>query len=224
MRSRSVLVLALVAVAFLVAFAARSVRAFPAMARDSKAACAACHVNPAGGADLTEAGKARKADPKAAVPADVKGSEYAGINKCRMCHLKEYKAWADTKHAMAFAALGKGDAKAIADVAAKLKIQIKGSAAKTDSCVVCHVVGFKLAGGYPQADSLKNANVMNVGCEACHGPGSEHIKAPKETKKNFINAKVGAALCMNCHTKAMTPDFKFEEAVKVGVHQVAAAK
>ena len=36
--------------------------AFPQFARDTKSACASCHANVAGGAALTDAGKAYKAD------------------------------------------------------------------------------------------------------------------------------------------------------------------
>src|SRR5262245_19799595 len=75
--------------------------AFPSYARQTKAACAACHVKPSGGADLTEVGKKYKADPATAVPAGVKGAESVRINKCKMCHSKEFMAWHATPHAKA---------------------------------------------------------------------------------------------------------------------------
>ena len=60
--------------------------AFPAYARASKAACAACHMNVAGGPGLTDLGTKYKADPTTAVPTGVKGADYVGSNKCMQCH------------------------------------------------------------------------------------------------------------------------------------------
>src|SRR5437867_5318702 len=63
---------------------------YPDFARQTKLACATCHANPAGGADLTEAGKAFGLD-KAKVPKkSAAGAEYTGSNKCRICHLPQY--------------------------------------------------------------------------------------------------------------------------------------
>lgn len=195
--------------------------AFPEFARQSKLACATCHANPAGGAGLSDAGKAYKADmTKAPAAAAAKAAEYVGVNKCKMCHLKQYKAWQETKHSKALVFLQKADAKVAADMAAKLKVELKGPAAQNDGCVGCHVTGFHLAGGYPAADSAKTAAVSNVTCEACHGPGSLHVAAATAEKKKFINKAVTANMCMQCHTAVTSPAFKFEEYAKRGVHQV----
>jgi hypothetical protein len=198
--------------------------AFPEFARQSKLACAACHSNPAGGADLSDAGKVYKADmTKAPAAAAAKAAEYVGVNKCKMCHLKQYKAWRETKHSNALVNLQKADAKAAGDMAARLKVELKGPAAQNDACVTCHVTAFHLAGGYPAADSAKTAAVSNVTCESCHGPGSLHVAAAMADKKKSINKAVTANMCMQCHTPAMSPAFKFEEYAKRGVHVVAAA-
>jgi cytochrome c554/c'-like protein len=194
--------------------------AFPEAARQTKLACATCHVIPAGGADLTDAGKAYKADmTKVPAAGAAKAAEYVGINKCKMCHIKQYKAWQGTPHSMALANLAKADEKTAAEVAAKLKVELKGSPVQTEGCVTCHVTGMKLAGGYPAADSAKTAAVSNVTCEACHGPGSLHVAAAMADKKKFINKAVGANLCMQCHTSVMSPAFKFDE-FKLRVHPV----
>lgn len=195
--------------------------AFPETARQTKAACVTCHTNPAGGAGLSAAGTAFKADGK--TPAGTaKAAEYVGEAKCKMCHMKQHKAWGTTKHAKAWDGLVKGDPKKIADMAAALKVEIKGSADKTDGCVGCHVTGFQLAGGHPQADPAKAAAVSNVTCESCHGPGSLHVTAPMAKKKEFI-AKATENMCKQCHTATTSPNFVFADYVKRGVHQVAAA-
>lgn len=195
----------------------------PTFSRATKMSCATCHTNVAGGADFTDAGKAFKADSTKVPSASVAGADYTGSNKCRMCHLKQHKAWAETPHAKAFAALTTSDPKLVAEMAARLKVELKGPADKNDACLGCHVTGFQLAGGYPGADSTKTAQLVNVTCENCHGPGSKHATAPTAEKKNFINKAVGEKLCRSCHTPEMSPKFNFEEYKKKGVHVVAAA-
>lgn len=203
------------------AFVVGQAVAVPFMAKKTGAACAACHVNVSGGADLTDAGKAYKAD-ETKVPAD-KGTanEYIGANKCKMCHSKQYKSWGETKHAKSYETLLKVDDKTAAEWATKMGIELKGKAYENEACVACHVTGHKLAGGYPAADSTLNANVSMVGCEQCHGPGSAHKAAAKEAKKAAINATPGEAFCKSCHTEKSSPGFKFADR-KVKVHPVAA--
>lgn len=192
--------------------------AFPEAARETKTACVACHANVAGGAELTEGGKAFKADKKAPAATAAKAAEYVGSAKCKMCHIAQHKAWAETPHAKAFANLKAADTTKTAEIAAKMKVELTGTAAGTDACVKCHVTGFQLAGGYPAADSVKTAAVAAVGCESCHGPGSLHVTAPMAEKKKFIYKTVTANMCVQCHTPAMSPGFKFEDMVKKGVH------
>jgi hypothetical protein len=219
-------VVTVVALTAWVGLATHQVWAYPSVARTTKAACAACHTSVAGGVELSDAGKAYKADATKLPTGDVKGAEYIGSNKCKMCHIKEYKAWSETKHAHAFENLAAAKPEDVKAMAEKLKVEIAGSADKTDGCVSCHVTGFQLAGGYPAADdSTKTANLAMVGCEGCHGPGSIHASkdTPKEEKKKFINAGVTENMCKNCHTPEMSPKFDFAEYKKTGVHIVAAA-
>jgi len=204
-----------------VVFSAHLVMAFPEMARKTGAACGSCHTSVAGGPELSDAGKAYKADATKA-PEASEGATYVGSNKCRMCHMKQHKAWSETPHALALSNMAKADPKVVAELAAKLKVEVKDGAAKTDGCVSCHVTGFKVVGGYPAADSLRHANLSNVGCEACHGPGSKHIAASKETRKATINTAVGAAMCAQCHTADVSPKFDFA-AYKGKVHPVPEA-
>jgi hypothetical protein len=205
----------------LAALVATQALAVPSMARSTGAACAACHLNVAGGADLTDAGKAYKADATK-VPAE-KGTatEFIGANKCKMCHSKQYKAWTDTKHAKSFSALLTADDKTAAEWAKKMGITLTGKPSETEACVACHVTGQKLAGGYPAADSTLMANVSLVGCESCHGPGAAHKAAAKEAKKAAMNGAVGEVLCKSCHTAEASPNFKFAD-YKAKVHPVPA--
>ena len=108
-------------------------------------------------------------------------------------------------------------------MAARLKVELKGKASENEACIVCHVTGFKLAGGYPAADSARTAAVTHVACEACHGPGGKHVAASMAEKKKLINRAVTANLCTQCHTAVISPKFNFEEFKKVGVHAIKAS-
>lgn len=204
-------------------FTSHQVWAFPTLARQTKAACAACHANPAGGAELTEAGKAFKKNPKAAVPTEAKSNEYVGADRCTSCHYKQHKGWEATAHASAWKTLATADEKAVARMAGLLKIEVKGHASETDACVECHVTGFRLTGGYPAADSARNAGLQNVTCESCHGPGGRHVTARLAEKKKMIN-RGSENMCRSCHTPAISPKFDFEEYKKKGTHLVEEAK
>jgi hypothetical protein len=146
---------------------------------------------------------------------------YIGANKCRMCHMPQYKAWSGTRHAHAMAALA-GESEAQKAMAAALQIEILGSAKQTDACVACHVTGFRKPGGYPQPDEAKNAALAQVGCEACHGPGSRHAAAAADARKRTILGHPTAEVCNGCHTDAASPNFDFE-ALKSHVHPVVSA-
>lgn len=146
-------------------------------------------------------------------------AKYIGVNKCKMCHMKEYKAWQETKHAKAFESLVKADDKSVAEIAAKLGITAKGKADSIPECVICHVTGYKLSGGYVEAGENLD-NLKNVTCEVCHGAGSVHFTAKKEDKKKTMSTKPDEKVCKTCHTEKTSPNFKFEEYVKKGVHQV----
>jgi hypothetical protein len=196
--------------------------AFPKTAVATKAACATCHTSPAGGPKLTEVGTKYLADPTTAVPTDVAGAEYIGSKKCAMCHKAVATAWAETPHAKALAALQGADAAAVAAMAEKLGVKVEGKAAESAACVSCHVTGFGLPGGYV-ATAENAALLANVTCESCHGPGSLHMKAAKADKKATIDGAVSEKMCLQCHTKEISPEFDFETYTAKGVHKIVKA-
>ncbi len=207
--------LAIIALLICVAGAAY---AFPSVARKTKMSCATCHKNVAGGADLTDAGKAYQADNTKLPAASVEGADYQGANKCKMCHKKEHTSWLDTKHAHAFEALTSGDPEKQKTQAAALGVTLSGPASANPACIGCHVTGYQLPGGYPPADTSKTASYAAVGCEMCHGPSSKHTAAEKGQKHNFISIPKTEAMCRDCHTKAMSPNFAFDEYKKKAMH------
>ncbi|MHC4125816.1 MAG: multiheme c-type cytochrome [Planctomycetota bacterium] len=110
--------------------------------------------------------------PRSQLPNDL---EYAGSSACKPCHEFEYQRWSTKAHANAYATL-----------------QQVGSQYDPE-CVICHVVGMNYQGGF--VSEQKTPHLENVGCENCHGPGSEHIKTIGKTKP----AEPRSA-CNECHS------------------------
>jgi 2',3'-cyclic-nucleotide 2'-phosphodiesterase (5'-nucleotidase family) len=115
-----------------------------------------------------------------------KQAVYAGEKVCKTCHLAEHKVWAASHHGRAYDTLR------------------KINKAFDPECLVCHVVGFNLAGGF--ISELDTPNLKNVQCEVCHGPGRDHASAPQA---GFGNRATEA--CKNCHVKNHSPRFNFAE-------------
>jgi hypothetical protein len=195
---------------------------FPQYSRDTKAACAACHVSVAGGPELSELGKTFQGNRKTKVASNAIATEYAGSDRCKTCHLPQHKAWLQTRHARALETLKNAPDSTAARMAKLLELPLKGEPIENEACVTCHVVGHKLAGGYP-ADSARVAAVSNVGCESCHGPGARHVRSSMADKKKTIHGKPSASLCTTCHVPAVSPGFDYEKK-KTQVHPVTAAK
>jgi hypothetical protein len=212
----------LAAVAVTILGVAALARALPQYSRDTKAACAACHVSVAGGPELSEFGKAFQGNRKNKVTTSPVATEYVGNDRCKTCHLPQHKSWLETRHAHALETLKTAPDSTAARMAKLLKLPLKGKPIENEACITCHVIGHKLAGGYP-ADSARVAAVSNVGCEACHGPGARHVRSSMADKKKTIHGKPSATLCVTCHVPAVNPGFDYE-AQKTKVHPVTAAK
>ncbi|HBH61650.1 MAG TPA: hypothetical protein DDX85_07935 [Nitrospiraceae bacterium] len=76
------------------------------------------------------------------------------------------------------------------------------------TCGGCHVTGLRI--NYVEGSDTFNTTWvdMGIGCEACHGPGSNHVKAASEyfnyEKENIINPaklpwRLRAMVCGQCH-------------------------
>jgi 2',3'-cyclic-nucleotide 2'-phosphodiesterase (5'-nucleotidase family) len=109
---------------------------------------------------------------------------YLGGEACARCHAPEIAFWRSTKHAGAFAALE------------------QARSAQSLACVGCHVTGFAQPGGSMNVADL-STRLRDVGCEACHGPGSAHVDAPREP--GLVERTPSAAACLGCHTPDRTP-------------------
>ncbi len=72
-----------------------------------------------------------------------------------------------------------------------------GGKSWTDSCAGCHSTGYD--------PETKTYAEVAIGCEACHGPGSEHI-AMGGGKDAAIVASADVQICGQCHTRGSSPD------------------
>ncbi len=108
---------------------------------------------------------------------------YASSNGCALCHAPAQKQWEGTAHAHALATLQ------------------KRGRDHDPGCITCHTTGFERPGG---TRVMKTATTFfaNVGCESCHGPGVEHVRATD--KKQGIRKAVPVTVCRECHTADQT--------------------
>jgi hypothetical protein len=74
------------------------------------------------------------------------------------------------------------------------------------NCAGCHSTGVTIntkdVGQYKAVVTDWDYKDLNVGCERCHGPGSEHAKTSDKAKiiaPRYLTAKAGNQLCGQCH-------------------------
>lgn len=136
------------------------------------------------------------------------GPAIIGVDKCKICHKKDkkgnqYKVWLDSKHAGAFATLASEASLALAK---EMGIE---DPQKDEGCLYCHTTkGFLKA---PLDPKGKYTDAEGVGCEACHGAGSEYksMKVMKDREASIaagLNVE-GEATCLKCHNEK-SPTFK----------------
>lgn len=115
-------------------------------------------------------------------------ADYITSKKCKMCHKgakkgEVFEKWEKGPHAKAFESL-----------------KAKGED-KNPKCLECHTTGY----------DGKAFKEEGVGCEACHGPGSDYKKMSvmKDKKKSIEMGMIvpDEALCKKCHNEK-SPTFK----------------
>ncbi len=120
--------------------------------------------------------------------------KYVGSKSCKMCHSSvEHKSWTKTKMGQAFDTLKPGNAK---EAKVKHNLDPEKDYTQDATCLKCHTTGFGHAGGYVIPDPKdkkavrKAKKLQNVGCESCHGPGSEYNKLFREIMQTQRKYKV----------------------------------
>ncbi len=149
---------------------------------------------------------------------------YVGSKSCKKCHIAQHKSWSKNKLAKAMETLKPG---AAAEAKKKHGLDPEKDYTKDEACLKCHSTGFGEKGGYAVPDSAdkkavkKAKSLEGVGCEACHGAGSEYSKLFKEIQKSKRTykieelyeaglSKMGAEVCVKCHND-QSPTFNKDE-------------
>jgi len=116
------------------------------------------------------------------------GLKYEGSKSCNKqgCHEYEYKKWRKNPHAQAY------------------KTLVEVGSQYDPECVVCHVVGMDYESGF--ISEAKTGHLKDVGCENCHGPGSQHNRT--EGLAKTTEPKMD---CLFCHTPEKSAEYAGNE-------------
>lgn len=105
---------------------------------------------------------------------------YQGNTACAACHIEETDSWHTTRHSVAWYALAS-----------------RGDDGKPE-CTGCHVTGAGQPTGW---DGTAESTLVDVGCEACHGPGGPHDGTRADAR----------AACAQCHDPEHAIAFSVEK-------------
>jgi hypothetical protein len=130
---------------------------------------------------------------------------YIGSKKCKKCHLKQYKSWAETRMANAFELLKPGGNIEKKEAAG---LDPQKDYTTDETCLPCHVTGYGQKGGFVDLESTPH--LAGVGCEMCHGAGGTYVQDQLMSSKNKRYKKpdiVAAGMvdtvskdqCVGCH-------------------------
>lgn len=119
---------------------------------------------------------------------------YLGIEICARCHAETVADFMLTPHFRAFTRL------------------VDTGEEANPSCLACHTVGYNRFSGYdPKAEQKGSIDLRGVQCEACHGPGTTHVRDGTYSRRAVDS-------CRACHTPEQDPDFDLAEDLKKVVH------
>jgi hypothetical protein len=150
--------------------------------------------------------------PRAAVQ-----GAFVGSKKCESCHEPSYKVWKKSGHALGWETL----------------VNLKPARNFDPECISCHVVGWHPTNYFPYETGFlseaETPHLVDVGCEACHGPGEKHINAELGTNEQ-LRAQFRQAMvitkeesekhqCMTCHDGDNSPDFNFATYWPLIIHE-----
>ena len=131
-------------------------------------------------------------------------TKYIGTDTCKMCHMKQYRSWAQTKMAKTF------------------QDSLNAEQRQEPECISCHSTGFKRPGGFENSQSTPK--MAGVQCEGCHGPGSLYY-TDQMMRNRYASMQVGMLeqnekVCITCHNEnspTYSGPFKFDK--NQGVHE-----
>ncbi len=105
---------------------------------------------------------------------------YDGRRKCVSCHKSQAESWEQTAHARAMESLAPGEK---AEAKRQAGLDPDEDYTGDPDCVGCHTTGYGRDGGYEIDDP--DEHLADVGCEACHGPGSVYRRLHRKHGDRF---------------------------------------
>lgn len=140
----------------------------------------------------------------------VAAPELVGAPKCKVCHRAktgdQWKIWTESPHARAYETLA---STAAAKIAADMGL---GDPQQEAACLKCHATKASLGEDVVVNEKANYADSEGVGCEACHGPGSDY-KARKVMLDPEAARAAGLVMntgCRKCHNKESPTFRKFD--------------
>jgi hypothetical protein len=130
--------------------------------------------------------------------------EIVGAAKCKTCHKSktgdQWKIWTESAHAGAFVTLGSPESWKIASERGL------GDPQQEPACLKCHATRASLGDGAIVSEKGRYADSEGVGCEACHGPGSDYrpkkiMVDPLAARRAGLITDLSAEACMQCHNE-----------------------
>lgn len=111
---------------------------------------------------------------------------YTGEAVCAGCHPLQSDFWKSTRHAKAYNTL------------------VAKNSHRDIECVRCHTTGYGTPGGFRLGTEY--SWLVNVQCEACHGPGANHLG------KGDLRP-IDVYICKKCHDADRDPEFNMASAL-----------
>jgi hypothetical protein len=128
-------------------------------------------------------------DPSKTPSRQVEGATFVGNAVCLVCHTEIHEEYSTGNNETSNA-----HGKDFHNTPAGDLIDGRGGA-----CAPCHTTGYDEPGGY-NAGGLKNRDLEGIGCEECHGPGSEHVVS--QSPDDIVGVPDARATCQTCHVRS----------------------
>jgi hypothetical protein len=135
--------------------------------------------------------------PKFVLPDNL---EYVGSRSCKLCHDYEYEKWSTSQPLI----LHSGDTPSQGRHANAFATLEKVGSDYDPECVICHVVGMQYQSGF--ISPAKTPELKDIGCENCHGPGSEHLRS-----LGAVETSGPISTCTDCHTSEHSAEYAGNE-------------
>ena len=124
-------------------------------------------------------------------------ASYVGSAACGGCHETAFERWQQSAHSGAFYAM-RSEMAYMMDMQQGVTV---GGPAKNGMCLHCHATGSEAPAAYRESGFRMREG---VGCEKCHGPGGDHVRAVRDDDAVDDTGLVQAPSevpCKTCHKR-----------------------